>query len=209
MGTPVERATATYASDDDKYSLANKMHGQYFQLYYDRLMTLAPRVDEARRDAWGDVPRRGVFSDNGGGEREPRARVSRSALDVADGASRRLFGARLGGGDVVEKDVHVCFEAKRGDEIAPTRRGVRGERQGFFVGIDRRRRRARALGERRLDVFAVRWVVHPRGEVVDVAQKFPKRRGRALADRPLAARRRVRAAGGGAAPYAGAALGVP
>ena len=49
MGTPVERATATYASDDDKYSLANKMHGQYFQLYYDRLMTLAPRVDEARR----------------------------------------------------------------------------------------------------------------------------------------------------------------
>ena len=61
MGTPVERATATYASDDDKYSLANKMHGQYFQLYYDRLMTLAPRVDEARRDAWADVPRRGVL----------------------------------------------------------------------------------------------------------------------------------------------------
>ena len=61
MGTTVGRATATYASDDDKYSLANKMHGQYFQLYYDRLMTLAPRVDEARRDAWGDVPRRGVL----------------------------------------------------------------------------------------------------------------------------------------------------
>ena len=53
MATTVGRATATYASDDDKYSLANKMHGQYFQLYYDRLMTLAPRVDEARRDAWG------------------------------------------------------------------------------------------------------------------------------------------------------------
>ena len=61
MGTTVGRATATYASDDDKYSLANKMHGQYFQLYYDRLMTLAPRVDEARRDAWADVPRRGVL----------------------------------------------------------------------------------------------------------------------------------------------------
>ena len=27
------------------------LHGQHFQLYYDRLMTLAPRVDEARRDA--------------------------------------------------------------------------------------------------------------------------------------------------------------
>ena len=87
--------------------------------------------------------------------------------------------------------MHVCFEAKRGDEIAPTRRGVRGERQGFFVGVDRRRRRARALGERRLDVFAVRWVVHPRGEVVDVAKKFPKRRGRALAERVDGARRRA------------------
>jgi len=57
----VGRATATYASDDDKYSLANKMHGQYFQLYYNRLMTMAPRVDEAREKVWAETPRRGVL----------------------------------------------------------------------------------------------------------------------------------------------------
>ena len=104
--------------------------------------------------------------------------------------------------------MHVGFEAKRGDEIAPTRRGVRGERQGFFVGIDRRRRRARALGERRLDVFAVRWVVHPRGEVVDVAQKFPKRRGRALAERVDGARRRAASAAASGRAQSERALGV-
>ena len=46
-GDGATRASATRAIDDARFSLANKMHGQYFQLYFNRLQALKPRAREA------------------------------------------------------------------------------------------------------------------------------------------------------------------
>ena len=55
-------SSSSYAANDSRFSLANKMHGQYFQLYYSRFRALAPRVREACTEAFGPgVPQRTVL----------------------------------------------------------------------------------------------------------------------------------------------------
>lgn len=61
MTTVVKRVDATYGTNNERFSLANKMHGQYFQLYYQRLMTMGPRVREAAREKWPNCPQRNVL----------------------------------------------------------------------------------------------------------------------------------------------------
>jgi DNA polymerase delta subunit 2 len=54
--------SSSYAANDSRFSLANKMHGQYFQLYYSRFRALAPRVRDACSEAFGSsVPQRTVL----------------------------------------------------------------------------------------------------------------------------------------------------
>ena len=55
------RAAATGGFDDARFSLANKMHGQYFQLYFNRLQALKPRAREAARARWPTMPTRAVL----------------------------------------------------------------------------------------------------------------------------------------------------
>jgi DNA polymerase delta subunit 2 len=40
------RAVLEYAANDDRFSLDKKIYGQYFQLYFQRLMLLLPRLKE-------------------------------------------------------------------------------------------------------------------------------------------------------------------
>ena len=60
-GDGATRASATRAIDDARFSLANKMHGQYFQLYFNRLQALKPRAREAARARWPTMPTRAVL----------------------------------------------------------------------------------------------------------------------------------------------------
>ena len=60
-GDGATRVSATCAIDDARFSLANKMHGQYFQLYFNRLQALKPRAREAARARWPTMPTRAVL----------------------------------------------------------------------------------------------------------------------------------------------------
>ena len=46
------RAVKDYVERDDRFSLERKIYGQYFQLYYQRLMLLLPRLKEAVAAKW-------------------------------------------------------------------------------------------------------------------------------------------------------------
>ena len=48
----LERAVKAYAHRDDRFSLDKKIYGQYFQLYYQRLMLLLPRLKLAVEAKW-------------------------------------------------------------------------------------------------------------------------------------------------------------
>ena len=51
------RAVKDYVERDDRFSLERKIYGQYFQLYYQRLMLLLPRLKEAVAAKWpGSAP---------------------------------------------------------------------------------------------------------------------------------------------------------
>ena len=50
------RAVLDYAARDDRFSLDKKIYGQYFQLYFQRLMLLMPRLNEAVASQWPGVP---------------------------------------------------------------------------------------------------------------------------------------------------------
>lgn len=50
------RAVLDYAVRDDRFSLDKKIYGQYFQLYFQRLMLLMPRLNEAVASKWPGVP---------------------------------------------------------------------------------------------------------------------------------------------------------
>ena len=58
----VERAGASVLTDaNERFALTNKMHGQYFQLYYNRLMALRERCAESAGGKWPSAPRRSVL----------------------------------------------------------------------------------------------------------------------------------------------------
>ena len=48
----LERAVKAYAHRDDRFALDKKIYGQYFQLYYQRLMLLLPRLKLAVEAKW-------------------------------------------------------------------------------------------------------------------------------------------------------------
>lgn len=48
----LQRKTETYASHNDRFALDKKIYGQYFQLYYHRLMLLLPRLKLAVASKW-------------------------------------------------------------------------------------------------------------------------------------------------------------
>ena len=48
----LERAVKAYARRDERFALDEKIYGQYFQLYYNRLMLLLPRLKLAVEAKW-------------------------------------------------------------------------------------------------------------------------------------------------------------
>ena len=50
------RATKAYAHRDDRFALDKKIYGQFFQLYFQRLMLLLPRLKESVARRWPGGP---------------------------------------------------------------------------------------------------------------------------------------------------------
>lgn len=50
----LQRQTQTYATNNDRFALDKKIYGQYFQLYYQRLMLLLPRLKASVTSKWPD-----------------------------------------------------------------------------------------------------------------------------------------------------------
>ena len=63
------RATLPYVARDSKFNLDEKMYGQYFQLYFNRLKILTPRLADAVQAKWPNVPRAKVLDLKEGEER--------------------------------------------------------------------------------------------------------------------------------------------
>lgn len=64
MACAVERARGTRdgSTTNEKYALTGRVdHGQYYQLYYNRLMALKPRAVASARARWPNAPVRGVL----------------------------------------------------------------------------------------------------------------------------------------------------
>tara|TARA_B100001142_G_C14315341_1_gene648290 strand:- start:374 stop:1873 length:1500 start_codon:yes stop_codon:yes gene_type:complete len=55
------RATLPYVARDSKFNLDAKIYGQYFQLYFNRLKILAPRLEDAVQAKWPNLPRAKVL----------------------------------------------------------------------------------------------------------------------------------------------------
>lgn len=49
---PLNRAVLDYAAHNDRFSLDKKIYGQYFQLYFQRLMLLLPRLKDTAAATW-------------------------------------------------------------------------------------------------------------------------------------------------------------
>jgi hypothetical protein len=51
----LQRAVLDYTARDERFALDKKIYGQYFQLYFQRLMLLAPRLKQAVAAKWPGV----------------------------------------------------------------------------------------------------------------------------------------------------------
>ena len=52
----LQRAVLDYSARDERFALDKKIYGQYFQLYFQRLMLLGPRLKQAVGAKWPGVP---------------------------------------------------------------------------------------------------------------------------------------------------------
>ncbi|OUS43160.1 DNA polymerase delta small subunit [Ostreococcus tauri] len=142
MACAVERARGTRdgSTTNEKYALTGRVdHGQYYQLYYNRLMALKPRAVASARARWPNAPVRGVLELK---EHEPCVVVGTVYKEMKDKPiildeyvkdfEREVYEAkRIERGNYCREDDRLEFE----DEGARVR--VLGVDAGRFVtGVD-------------------------------------------------------------------------